>query len=69
MLLDMASPSSLAQRLALLGNHLGADAEFLIRPPHNLVTNAQTLALDNRLIAQAARHFAPCWLANSHRIA
>ena len=25
--------------------------------------------LDNRLIAQAARHFAPCWLANSHRIA
>jgi phosphate-selective porin OprO/OprP len=28
--------------------HLGADAEFLIRPPHNLVTTAQTLTLSER---------------------
>src|SRR5713226_9394810 len=28
--------------------HLGADAEFLIHPPHNLVTKAQTLTLSER---------------------
>jgi len=28
--------------------HLGADAEFLIRPPQNLVTQTQTLALSDR---------------------
>ncbi len=28
--------------------HLGADAEFLIHPPHNLVTIAQTLTLSER---------------------
>jgi phosphate-selective porin OprO/OprP len=28
--------------------HVGADAEFLIRPPHNLVTGAQTLTLSDR---------------------
>ena len=28
--------------------HLGADAEFLIQPQHNLVTNAQTLTLSDR---------------------
>jgi phosphate-selective porin OprO/OprP len=28
--------------------HLGADAEFLIQPPHNLVTNAQSLTLSDR---------------------
>jgi phosphate-selective porin OprO/OprP len=37
---------------ALSGNgyslHLGADAEFLIQPPHNLVSGAQTLTLSDR---------------------
>lgn len=28
--------------------HLGADAQWLIRPPHNLVTGAQTLTLSDR---------------------
>jgi phosphate-selective porin OprO/OprP len=28
--------------------HLGADAEFLIDPPHNFVTNAQSLTLSDR---------------------
>ena len=28
--------------------HLGADAEFLIKPPHNLVANTQTLTLSDR---------------------
>ena len=28
--------------------HLGADAEFLIQPPHNTVTGAQTLTLSDR---------------------
>jgi phosphate-selective porin OprO/OprP len=28
--------------------HLGADAEWLIRPPHNLVANTQTLTLNDR---------------------
>jgi phosphate-selective porin OprO and OprP len=28
--------------------HLGADAEFLIQPPHNLVTNIQSLTLSDR---------------------
>jgi phosphate-selective porin OprO and OprP len=28
--------------------HLGGDAEFLIQPPHNLVTGAQTLTLSDR---------------------
>jgi phosphate-selective porin OprO/OprP len=28
--------------------HIGGDAEFLIRPPHNLVTGAQTLTLSDR---------------------
>jgi phosphate-selective porin OprO/OprP len=28
--------------------HLGADAEWLIQPPHNLVTGAQTLTLSDR---------------------
>jgi phosphate-selective porin OprO/OprP len=28
--------------------HIGGDAEWLIRPPHNLVTNAQTLTLSER---------------------
>jgi phosphate-selective porin OprO/OprP len=28
--------------------HLGADAEFLIKPPHNNITNAQTLTLADR---------------------
>jgi phosphate-selective porin OprO/OprP len=28
--------------------HLGADAEFLINPPHNLVANTQTLTLSDR---------------------
>jgi phosphate-selective porin OprO/OprP len=28
--------------------HLGADAEFLIRPPHNLIANTQTLTLSDR---------------------
>ena len=28
--------------------HLGADAEFLLQPPHNLVTNAQALTLSDR---------------------
>ena len=28
--------------------HLGGDAQFLIRPPHNLITNAQTLTLSDR---------------------
>src|ERR1700758_4915018 len=28
--------------------HLGADAEFLIRPPHNLVDNSFTLTLSDR---------------------
>lgn len=28
--------------------HLGGDAQFLIRPPHNLVTGAQTITLSDR---------------------
>jgi phosphate-selective porin OprO/OprP len=28
--------------------HLGADAEFLIDPPHNLVANTETLTLSDR---------------------
>jgi phosphate-selective porin OprO/OprP len=28
--------------------HIGGDAEFLIRPPHNLVTGAQTITLSDR---------------------
>jgi phosphate-selective porin OprO/OprP len=28
--------------------HIGGDAEWLIRPPHNLVTNSQTLTLSER---------------------
>ena len=28
--------------------HLGGDAEWLIQPPHNLVTGAQTLTLSDR---------------------
>src|SRR6266403_6224165 len=28
--------------------HLGADAQFLLKPPHNLVTNAQTLTFSER---------------------
>jgi phosphate-selective porin OprO/OprP len=28
--------------------HIGGDAEFLIRPPHNLITGAQTLTLSDR---------------------
>lgn len=28
--------------------HLGGEAEFLIRPPHNLITGAQTLTLSDR---------------------
>ncbi len=28
--------------------HIGADAEFLFQPPHNLVTGAQTLTLSDR---------------------
>jgi len=28
--------------------HLGADAQFLIKPPHNLVANTQTLTLSDR---------------------
>jgi phosphate-selective porin OprO/OprP len=28
--------------------HIGADAEFLVQPPHNLVTGAQTLTLSDR---------------------
>jgi hypothetical protein len=34
--------------------HLGADAEFLIKPPHNLVANTQTLTLSDRSLAFAS---------------